>query len=61
MTLPLSHNFATLPIGGGNDMSTKGGIYSDQKCPVCGGMFRDFGKALIKDYLEREKRRCQKK
>ena len=44
MTLPLSHNFATLPIGGGNDMSTKGGIYSDQKCPVCGGMFRDFGK-----------------
>ena len=25
----------------------KGGIYSNEKCPVCGGGFRDFGNALI--------------
>lgn len=24
----------------------KGGIYSDEKCPVCGGNFKDFGKFL---------------
>jgi len=24
----------------------KGGIYSDEKCPVCGGGFKDFGKFL---------------
>lgn len=24
----------------------KGGIYSDEKCPICGGKYRDFGNAL---------------
>lgn len=33
------------PLSGG--MCMKGGIYSNEKCPVCGGVFKDNGNSLI--------------
>lgn len=44
MTLNGSHALAYPPKGG--DVCMKGGIYTDERCPVCGGAFRDFGSAL---------------
>ncbi len=51
MEIVMALNFYTehdnnLHQNSGGDLCMKGGIYSDERCPVCGGIFRDNGNAL---------------
>ena len=48
---------AKSPLVSSGGMSMKGGIYTKEHCPVCGGKFRNTGKDLIcPEHLTRPKR-----